>query len=492
MEKVFNKLTTVLFILVLLSALGCLIPVITGQAKFLVVLSGSMSPTINPGDLLVVDKTDPVKIQKGDIISYTEKGEFVTHRVVDVIEKNGKISFKTKGDANEESDIIRTSSSDVMGKVILTLPYTGHLVKFVRSPLGFILFIIIPAILLIVGEVRKILKHTGGEGIKIKTLTLLILFSFGLLLSGRTHSYLFDIETSTGNFFQASSWWTQTSQQDFEAGVLERVDTTTNPGSVTLTGAYSLGDETIGLWHLNEGYGSIIEDSSGNDNDGTINGAIWVDGKWNKSLSFDGVDDYVSIPDDPSLDITDGITVEFWIYLRSYSTAGGNGVTKESSYKCGVNSGKKAMLRFITESGSWGSTVLYGNTDVSLNTWHHIAGTYNSTSGQAKIYLDGLEDGTATFSGKIVANDRPLWIGRGNKPYFDGLIDEVRISNVAKTEFPVKYFNSGNIESQVFDAGSEVSWNSMNWIGDVPGTGTDLSLQVATSNDGSSWSSWSS
>lgn len=61
----------------------------------------------------------------------------------------------------------------------------------------------------------------------------------------------------------------------------------------------------VGLWHFDEGTGSTASDSSGNGNDGTLSG-----GKFGNALIFDGVDDYVHIPYDVSLDITGEITIE--------------------------------------------------------------------------------------------------------------------------------------------------------------------------------------
>ena len=69
-------------------------------------------------------------------------------------------------------------------------------------------------------------------------------------------------------------------------------------------------DGLVACWHMDEGEGSVIYDTSGNGNDGTIYGATWTDGKFGKALSFDGENDYVKIPDSASLDITDEITIE--------------------------------------------------------------------------------------------------------------------------------------------------------------------------------------
>ncbi|RKY01249.1 hypothetical protein DRP77_09995 [Candidatus Poribacteria bacterium] len=195
---------------------------------------------------------------------------------------------------------------------------------------------------------------------------------------------------------------------------------------------------TVALYLFDEGKGEEVKDLSGNGNHGQLIGPKWEKGKFGWCLKFDGVDDYVLVKDSDSLDLTDGLTIEFWIYLNNYSTAGGNGVTKENSYKVGVYKGKKAMIRLTTTTLAWGAAVVYGKSDVPLKSWHHIAATYDASTGEAKVYLDGKLDGSGKLGGKIVPNDEPLWIGRGLAPYLDGLIDEVRISKVARSEEEIK------------------------------------------------------
>lgn len=65
----------------------------------------------------------------------------------------------------------------------------------------------------------------------------------------------------------------------------------------------------VAEWHFDEGSGTIAKDESGSGNDGAIYGAKWVEGKFGKALEFDGVDDYVKVPDDDSLDVT---TLSLW------------------------------------------------------------------------------------------------------------------------------------------------------------------------------------
>ena len=159
-NSVFSKLSTALFIIVLMSALMYILPTYSGHAQFLTVLSGSMSPQIKAGDMVVVAKgVEARDIEKGDIISYAQGENYVTHRVTGVVKENNEISFRTKGDANDGEDAGTVASSGLVGKVIFTIPAAGYFTHYARSPAGFLIFIIIPALLIILREIIKILKY---------------------------------------------------------------------------------------------------------------------------------------------------------------------------------------------------------------------------------------------------------------------------------------------------------------------------------------------
>jgi len=79
----------------------------------------------------------------------------VTHRITEIT-YNG---FITKGDANEDPDRLVVETKDIIGKVIFIVPYLGHLSYFVRTPLGFALFIILPVTIIIAGQMKIIINH---------------------------------------------------------------------------------------------------------------------------------------------------------------------------------------------------------------------------------------------------------------------------------------------------------------------------------------------
>ncbi|GGC63514.1 signal peptidase I [Haloferax sulfurifontis] len=128
------------------------------------VLSGSMSPTFDAGDVVVVRDVPPADISEGDIITYREAGsaitdertDRVTHRVVAVDRSGDSPVFRTKGDANEDVDSDPVTADRVVGRVWFHVPYLGLAAQFVQSGLGLVLFVILPGALLVVTELYSL------------------------------------------------------------------------------------------------------------------------------------------------------------------------------------------------------------------------------------------------------------------------------------------------------------------------------------------------
>ncbi|MEM2427028.1 MAG: signal peptidase I [Candidatus Hadarchaeales archaeon] len=97
------------------------------------VLSGSMSPSLEVGDVAVVREVSPSSVRPGDVIQFARGGEAVIHRVVEVRQEGGSWSFITKGDANSSPDPTPVSSSQLMGKVIMRIPKVGWAILGVKG-----------------------------------------------------------------------------------------------------------------------------------------------------------------------------------------------------------------------------------------------------------------------------------------------------------------------------------------------------------------------
>ena len=207
-------------------------------------------------------------------------------------------------------------------------------------------------------------------------------------------------------------------------------------------------EHTVVLYTFETGTGKTVKDLSGNGNDGELMGPKWGEGNPGGGLVFGGnaPRDFVEIPDSKSLDLVEGLTVEMWLYLEAWSTAGGTGATKETTYKVGPRSDKKVLIRMTTDKHAWGAAVVAGKTDMPLKKWTHIAGTYDGKSGEGKIYINGVLDAEGKIGGNITPNDDVLWLGRGAGPFLEGRMDEVRISNIARSEQEIQELMNKGIE----------------------------------------------
>lgn len=157
--KIFKIIYNLLFVCLIVIALLLIVSVlpITGNFKILTVLSGSMEPAIHTGSVVAVKPSDNYKI--GDVITFGKisKTEIpTTHRIFDIKLQEGKPIYITKGDANNTLDMKEVLGSEVVGKVVFSVPYIGYAVDFAKKPFGFMLIIVIPAVIIIYDELRKI------------------------------------------------------------------------------------------------------------------------------------------------------------------------------------------------------------------------------------------------------------------------------------------------------------------------------------------------
>jgi len=132
--------------------------------RFDPVLSGSMSPTIEVGDLAISSSVDKEDIKVGDIIVFRHSGILICHRVIGIDAEAGWI--QTQGDANEDPDPYTITYNDVVTEVGLVVPYTGHAVLFLKSVYGWVLIFVLIAAMLLLGwyeDREKDDSTSGGE-----------------------------------------------------------------------------------------------------------------------------------------------------------------------------------------------------------------------------------------------------------------------------------------------------------------------------------------
>lgn len=121
------------------------------------VVSDSMAPTFNAGDLIIIRKCDPSTLQEGDIITFHAiiNNEYAlnTHRISQIQDQNGVRSYVTKGDNNAIEDIHMISDGDIVGQYVGKLPGFGKIVEFLSSSTGFLLVIVLPLLIFFIYQV---------------------------------------------------------------------------------------------------------------------------------------------------------------------------------------------------------------------------------------------------------------------------------------------------------------------------------------------------
>lgn len=117
--------------------------------------SHPFSHTLHVGDLIIVKGVSPEDIEAapephGDIIVFRQpNGELIVHRAVDSATDDDKWRFQTKGDGNDIPDSAWVSEDRVIGKVVLRVPWLGHLALFMHDSTGIFIVVILVAVLVI-------------------------------------------------------------------------------------------------------------------------------------------------------------------------------------------------------------------------------------------------------------------------------------------------------------------------------------------------------
>ena len=190
----------------------------------------------------------------------------------------------------------------------------------------------------------------------------------------------------------------------------------------------------VGAYAFEEASGTTVVDASGKGNTGTISGATWTtQGRFGKALSFDGVNDWVTINDAASLDLTTSMTLEAWVYPTVNMSQWATVVLKEQPggglYELYANGDQSQPLTSVTVGGQY--RVLSGGPWLLANQWTHLAATYDGTT--QRLYVNGTQVAQRPQTGPTQVSSSPLRLG-GNSvwgEFFKGRIDEVRVYNRA-------------------------------------------------------------
>jgi signal peptidase len=264
-----------------------------GRTKLLVVQTGSMEPTIPIGSLVVTRPASSYAV--GDVVTYRLGKNYVTHRVVEIV--NG--AYRTKGDANNSPDGNLVLPSTIVGKLFVSLPHVGRFINFVKTPLGFSLLIVVPALWVVLQEIRTIghelakmelAKLRGSRTLKAKRskpkrptplqrrrkigggkqwqqtvqAAVVLLLTLGSLLGG-TKAYFSNVGLSSNNVVAAKQFIATTLVIN---ELIYSSSCTPNPGDKIAIELWNGSAVTVNLkdWSLRDQLGNTVQISNSNTN----------------------------------------------------------------------------------------------------------------------------------------------------------------------------------------------------------------------------------
>lgn len=242
---------------------------------------------------------------------------------------------------------------------------------------------------------------------------------------------------------------------------------------------------TVMVQHLSETSGTHF-DATANGNNGTAQGGIvqGAAGQIDGADDFPGTNSYIDCGNAASVQIAGPITVSAWIKVDSWvSQAGIVGklihAADREGFALRLHETNAGIFDFSIGQnwGAWNRAI--STTPMSSGQWYYVVGTYDGTT--IRVYLNGTEEGTAGYSGGIVDSQSNLLIGRKNVAYadaFDGMIDEARVYNSAKSAAWIKadYSSGSNTLLSLGQEGSSPQPQTL------PLTGGEPSIPPTTSS----------
>jgi hypothetical protein len=207
--------------------------------------------------------------------------------------------------------------------------------------------------------------------------------------------------------------------------------------------------ELVGWWKLDDGSGTTAVDSSGYGNDGTLMAGTAGFPEWKTTggdfrigtgaLEFHGgvaedEGDFVDCGTSAIFDITENITFALWVKIDAFTMTYQYVFSKGLNYMI-LRANDTRYLRVVfngLDVGAGGDAYYAGGTTIPIDDgqWHHVAGSYDSSTGIVAFYTDGVLEESKISSGSIPTNDESLCIGmRRTRKGTDAIIDDVRLYN---------------------------------------------------------------
>lgn len=221
----------------------------------------------------------------------------------------------------------------------------------------------------------------------------------------------------------------------------------------------SLQKGLVGHWTMSQDSlkGSLLADKTPYENDGIIHGATFTTdrkGKANSAMSFDGVDDYVSIGAIPNMDFSESFSIGAWANLSQFGDSRSNcGNKRANIVRVGTNPSGVVELGTITPNHFWASIKttsgwLEFSTSGIINNWTYVVFVNDESANKINLFINGKRTNQSSYD-EIMENKGIVNIG-GTTPncsygHINGLIDDVRIYNRALSQAEITLlYNSYN------------------------------------------------
>lgn len=148
-EKIVKRIIEIIAIILIYNIILIIISSINGKDfsilgyKAYIVNTNSMEPTIKVGDIVIIKKVKAEKLNQGDVITFTQEGEVITHRITKIETEEKSTQYVTKGDNNNTEDTLKIRYEDIIGKEILTIPQLGKAMQLLDSKIILLIIILI-------------------------------------------------------------------------------------------------------------------------------------------------------------------------------------------------------------------------------------------------------------------------------------------------------------------------------------------------------------
>lgn len=209
------------------------------------------------------------------------------------------------------------------------------------------------------------------------------------------------------------------------------------------------GEGLVGYWPFDENTGTAAADLSPTGASGVLtNGPLWTEGKFSSGISFDGLNDFVRVSHRSPLNPGTSLwTVSAWVKTdANVGTIVQKGSSTADEYEFGISDGRAYFT--LNAGGADLLATAAGTSSINDGAWHHVVGV-RSEERTALLYVDGIQEGSSSFSGSdtsIYANNALIIGAHGNEAAnpLAGTIDEVRVYNraLSSTEVQDMYTNA--------------------------------------------------